>query len=229
MKKAVINFSSGRYIEGQNRLRESLMATGYDGDVLFENYELGFMCPSHQKVNYGFKAFLLQHAKFLGYDLILWLDASVCVQKNIQPVFDYIKTNGYFILENVNNTGAWCNDKALAPLGITRDESFSIPHIFSGVFGFDVRMCRNDVHGLINEFYIMASCKPDAFNGHKKNDRGESSKDKRVMGHRHDQTVLSVLLWKRGMRNWIGQEERLSKWFNLSEEKHDAIFAFKRV
>jgi hypothetical protein len=225
MRKVVVNFASGRYAEGQQRLKQSLMATGYDGDFLFENLENNIPFTSHNKVNYGFKAAMIDKARCSGYELILWLDASVYAQKSIQPIFDYIEKEGYFILENTNNTGSWCADTALKPLEITREESFTIPHIFSGVFGLNVQK-HTDV---ISEFYLMAVLRPGAFNGHKHNDRGIVSKDPRVFGHRHDQTVLSVLFWRHGIRKYIQQEERLTKWFSDWDSVYDTILKFKLI
>ena len=41
------------------------------------------------------------------------------------------------------------------------------------------------------------------FKGAWTNKNFEVSKDKRVLGHRHDQTAASVIAWKLGMRNWL--------------------------
>jgi hypothetical protein len=47
-----------------------------------------------------------------------------------------------------------------------------------------------------------------------KSSKRKCSKDKRVLGHRHDQTIMSFLLWRHGMKNWIQDEERKTSWMN---------------
>ena len=89
------------------------------------------------------------------------------------------------------NVGQWCADHALAPLGITREESFAIPLLWSNAFGFNFD--RPEAVDVFDEFERLA-LRTNAFRGPWRNDDKSASADLRVLGHRHDQTALSVLV-----------------------------------
>ena len=87
LKKCVVNFAKDHwYPRGQDRLRSSLIATGFDGHMLFHNDERGLGAPSHQECSYGFKPYALLDAVNRGYTHILWCDASMWAIRNIQPM-----------------------------------------------------------------------------------------------------------------------------------------------
>ena len=220
-RRCVVNFSNGRYIRGQDRLVDSLKNVGYDGGILLETIESNIPFASHEEINYGFKAGMIQKAREMGYDLILWADAAVYAGKNLDPVFNYIDENGYFIFhygEGCVSSGEWCCDSALKELGITREESYKIPHIFATTFGINLKK-----HGDFFDKYLELARRGISFNGSWHNTMKECSCEERVQGHRHDQTVMSVLLWQMGLTNWIKEDERLTKWFNHYRTPGDAI------
>lgn len=223
MKKAILNFSDHfyglkddsnckRYINGQKRLRNSLKSN-FNGDLLFYNSEKEVPCKSHREVHYGFKPAMIEKAMNMGYELMFWCDSSVYVRKNMQPIFDRIERDGYFILAQGNlgdvSSGEWCCDSALEPLKLTREESFKIPHCVATVFGLDLRKNKE----FFNEYFALGK-DGRAFNGPWNNRERQASSDPRVQGHRHDQTVLSVLAWRHGMKNWIESDEKLNHWLS---------------
>jgi len=223
-KKCIINFSdNARYILGQNRLLESLKNTGYTGDVFVENNEKNIHFKSHKEINYGFKAGMINKVKNLGYRYVLWIDSSVYAGKDVSPIFDYIEKNGYFVLqydEGVSTSGEWCCDTALVPLQITREESFEIPHAYATVFGLDLKK-----HSGFFDEYLRLAEEGTAFNGDWYNRENQCSFDPRVKGHRHDQTVMSVLMWKMGMRNWITKNtvKDFTNFYNYKESKESIL------
>ena len=113
---------------------------------------------------------------------------------------DQIVKDGYLLLRNGWWSGEWCSDAALEPLGITREESMTIPHIMACVMGLDLRVERSVE--FLEKYYEKAN-DGVSFIGAWDNKSGQVSKDPRVLGHRHDQTAASVIAWKLGMRNWL--------------------------
>lgn len=202
MKKCIINFVTNWswYPKGQQRLKKSFLDRGYDGDFLLFIGEKSLGCPLHKKIPYAFKAHAFRKAQEKGYDVILWADASIYLQLDSSKVFDTIENVGYWLMRNGWSSGEWCADTALAPLGITREESFIYPHIMASVMGFDLR--HPECVKFLDEYYERAN-DGITFVGAWGNKNKEVSNDPRVLGHRHDQTAASIIAWRLGMRDWL--------------------------
>ena len=202
MKRCVINFASGgRYPAGQKRLKESFLSKNYDGDFLLYDDESKFGCPPHQEMPYAFKPYMFQKAIEMGYEQIIWCDAAIFLanDKSLGRIYRQIDKDGYMLVLNGWNTGQWCSDAALPMLGITREESFEIPHIMANSMAFDVRNERS--REFLRQYYEHA--KDGSFKGAWTNEKNQVSNDPRVMGHRHDQTAGSVIAWRLGMDNLL--------------------------
>jgi hypothetical protein len=205
----IVNLASGRFGWGQDRMIAALKKTGYKGGSIFHKSEADIPFKSHSQSMYGFKAGMIDKARKAGYRYILWADTSILPRLSILPIFEYIAKNGYWILQYGDfSNGEWCCDNVLPELGITRSESFKQPHAYATVYGLDIEKYSE----YFNEFHEMAL--GTSFNGPWKNEDCKCSEDKRVLGHRHDQTIMSFLLWKHGMKNWIQDEERKKFWMN---------------
>ncbi len=199
MKDCIVNVAHGDwYPSGQDRLRRSLEKVVFSGDLLFWKNE--FLCGrSHAEFPYGFKAFSMDEARKQGYKRVLWLDAAFIVVKPVAPFFDYIDEVGYFFMDNPGfNTGEWCSDAALGPLKLEREDSFNWPHCMSGILGLNFN--RQVCHDFLDEWVKLAA------DGQTFKDSG--STDKRVRGHRHDQTAASIVSKRLGMKwenpfNWM--------------------------
>ena len=200
VKKCVVNHARGSwYPEGQVRLKESFVEKGYDGEFLFSTNESDIGCPTHQDVPYAFKAYLLKQAMEMGLEYVFWCDSAVYLMGPLEKLYEALEKDGYILVLNGWNTGTWCSDAALKTLEITREEAFNMPHIMANMMGFDLR--REECREFVRQYYEKAN-DGVTFKGSWHNRNGEVSSDKRVLGHRHDQTAASVIAWKLGMRNW---------------------------
>jgi hypothetical protein len=214
-KRCLINFAKGKwYPAGQERLKQSFLKNGFDGDFLFYQNEKDVGCHLHSEIPYTFKAYMFKEAMDKGYEQIIWADSAIELVKDIHKIYNQLDTEGYFLLLNGWYTGEWCADSALEPLGITREEALTIPHLMTNVVGFDVRY-ENSVR-FIEEFFEKAKSGV-SFYGAWKNDKHQVSMDDRVLGHRHDQTVASIIAWRLGMRNWLKNMVLYGKVHNGSE------------
>lgn len=139
MKKAIVNLvTKGKlgYLIAQERLKDSL-ENNFDGDAFFYKSEEEVGAPPHEENPYAFKIYAIEKVRDLGYDLVLWVDASVVAVKNVQPVFDWIKKKGLFMEEAGHWAGTWSNENALNYFSITRDEAMKMPMYSAGFSGFD--------------------------------------------------------------------------------------------
>lgn len=191
--RCIVNVSTGGYVGGLDRLGERVQG---------ENLLVWRDCwpthsPSHSQVPYAFKCYAIDEALQRGHDVILWADASIVPVKPLEPLWQLIETQGYWIANNGWNTGQWCCDSALEPLGITREAAFGIPHPVAASFGLDFR--HETARKFFRQWFDLAK-DGRAFRGPWRNDQGQASPDTRVLGHRHDQTCMGVIAHRLGMR-----------------------------
>lgn len=235
MKQCVVNVAAGKiahfFLAGQARQSEALDNVGFTGDKIYwRDYPLS--SPPHTEVPYSFKPHALSHARDLGYDLALWLDASVMPIKPIDFYFDQIDREGHVIIENVSpapggrtwNTGEWCRDEALQTLGITREESFSIPHPSAGILGLNF---NNDRANKFLNQWLSLSEDGITFQGPWTNENSEASPDPRVLGHRHDQTAAGVIAHRLGMQMLPPTKSRVA--YESQEIPPDTILLIKGI
>ncbi len=217
MKDCIINVACGSwYPRGQDRLSKGLDAAGYLGAKMFwrDSFPAG---KTHTTIPYGFKAFAFEEARQAGYQRVLWLDAALVIEKSVERIFDEISKTGYFLINNYGfNTGEWCSDAALETLDISREDSFGIPHLMACAMGLD--FSRPVCHTFLDR-YLGYAQDGKSFQGAHTNARGEVSKDKRVRGHRHDQTIASVLSRELGMDQWQDMYDWI--WYPCWENEAD--------
>lgn len=189
MKIVVISVGVGSWHpRGIDRLESTLKKSGYKGDIKLWKDEYPPNSPSHQEIPYAFKASAFQWAIDNNYDYALWLDSAIYVENNIEPIIDYIKENEYLIFNSASNTGSWSTDEQLNFFGYSREDAFKLPHAIACIIGFKLN------HPALKDYINNTNL----FKGPWTNN-GEISNDNRVLGSRHDQTVLSLIACKRNL------------------------------
>lgn len=216
MTRAIVNVSTGdHYQRGQSRLvyaascelKETVLAWGKEPSG----------CPPHSQVPYAFKGYALKAVADKGYDLLLWCDASILPIRSLEPLWERIERDGYWMSNNGFTNYEWTADSAYEELfipevmngcGISelRYLNEQIPHVVATAFGLNVRHPKG--RAFLDEYYRLAS-ETKAFCGPWKNSNapGAPPADGRicapcgppdVRGHRHDQTAASVIAWRLG-------------------------------
>jgi hypothetical protein len=188
---------------GLERIRHDLAAHGFQGDFIAWDNTYPAGSPTIEEAPFAFKPFCFQEAQTRGYNLVLWVDSSIKIKRPIDPLFKLIKEEGYLIFRENHTVGEFCKDDALAPLGITREESFSMMCCWACVVGMDLdNKCSSE---FLAQWKTLAS-DGLTFPGPKwsgiKGWRRTASIDPRVKGHRHDQTAASVVALRLGMDKW---------------------------
>lgn len=203
-KICVINVSVGKwYPRGQDRLSKSLDNIGYKGKKLFWKNSYPHFCPSHQKIPYAFKPYAFREAQKRGFDMALWIDSAVYAIKPIDCYFQRMEQEGHVLMKNGWSNGEWCTDAALNTLGLTREEALKMPHLMACVMGLNFKTERS--LKFLDEWFKLAN-DGITFPGPWTNKNGEASSDKRVLGHRHDQTAASTISYRLGMK-WMSDAE----------------------
>jgi hypothetical protein len=81
--------------------------------------------------------------------------------------------------------------------------------------GFDLE--NEQCIKFLDQWYAQAK-DGRSFRGPWKNDVNQCSPDKRVLGHRHDQSVGSVIAWDIGMRDWMEGTESFLHYHNWQKQ-----------
>jgi len=199
----IVNVATRHFVRGQLRLQATLQQVGYKGSLLLWRNKFPPDSPWHKghqwphgpgMIPYAFKRHAIAAARVQGYRYVIWCDASIVALKPLEPLLEYIDEHGYWLANNGWSVGQWCTDSALGPLRINRQQAFGIKLCTGGAFALDLS------HGLGMTFLNnLLDVPQEAYCGPWRNDDGEASADKQVLGHRHDQTVMSVVAWRLGM------------------------------
>lgn len=219
MKHCIVNFSDFRYKIGQDRLRESLINVNYQGDVLLFNDYQEIGAKHHTEVPYQFKVYAIEKARQMGYDVVLYCDASIWAIKDVMESIYYIIEKGWLMEFCGFSASQYSTDICLEKFNITRDEAESIWLYSSGFTGLNFK------NKIANEFFnqwLFRAKEEITFIGDWNNNHNQCSNDARCLGHRHDQTVASIIAHNLGMEKINPHYMQYS--YDGVETKKDTIF-----
>lgn len=193
-KAVILNVAIGNwYPQGQKRLVKSLNFHGYPWDV--KTWTNQFPLGGYDESNpYNAKAAAFEWALNEGYTHIAWLDCSVWAVKNVEPWFDVINNDGYYLGQSGYNCAQVCSDYSLNHFGVDRDKAETYQDCHTGVFGVYVE--NQTAREFITKW--IDSAKAKAFNGSRLHDN--QSQDQRFLFHRQDQACASVIAGQLGMK-----------------------------
>ena len=122
----------------------------------------------------------------------IYMDAGVLLVRPIPDVYDAITTNGLFILEDENINKNWCHEKFVKMMNCSEDELNS-KQLQAAVIGWDIRS-GSAKKVLTHGFYYTKA--RDILVGEK----WIQNPPTHVYGHRHDQSILSILTYREKMK-----------------------------
>ena len=190
--------------------------------LFYSDYPDG--CPPQSERQYAFKIYAIDAAIKAGFRYILWIDSSLAPIARIDPLWDAIIREGWYVPPQFNGITSgqawrhwesstlatlaeWCSDSALSIFGITRSEAKKIPLVMTGLLGLDM---ENPLGLRIWQSH-RALYDAGVFDGPHNNLPGVAmrrsgrklsghvSYDKSVCGHRHDETSISFVLHSLGL------------------------------
>lgn len=213
MTRAVVCVATGRYTKGLNRLASAYSCDPMIADWMCRWSILPVEWPTHQEKPYAFKAYALMDSVQKGAHAVLWCDASILPIRSLEPLWEKIEREGYWIARNGWNNYQWTADRAYQDLfsGLkdehrtsnvdwfvhAREINKRIPHVVATSFGLNVKHPIGKA--FLHEYFRLAS-ETRAFCGPWKNTQQTPCGPPDVLGHRHDQTAASVIAWRLGMR-----------------------------
>ncbi len=195
MTRCVVNLAvGGSFARGQARLRAALADTDPGLPVFAYGPRWPEGCPSHEDLPYAFKLWAMVQAIGHGFTTVIWMDSSAVPVRSVAPLFEVAEREGAFVSDNYGwKNGQWTTDAFLAAEGTTRDAQMAVPHCSALVFG----VCLTHPKGVILFDWLRTLAKkPEIMAGARDNADKSCSKDPRCLGHRHDQSLISLLAWR---------------------------------
>jgi len=214
MRRAVVTVATGRYRDGGRRLGKLLAEHGNCNYLLWTD-PLPTDWPSHKEKPYAFKAWSLCEAA-RDYDLLIWADAAMIPIRSLEPLWERIEQDGYWMAVNGWTNYEWTADSAYVdlfpgvPIEEAREINKTFPQVVATSFGLNV---RSEIgKEFLDEYYRLSNT--NAFCGPWSNANNPSAPyygpggdyttapcgPADVLGHRHDQTAASMLAWKLKMK-----------------------------
>lgn len=208
MKVALYNYICGAelYRLGQERLGRTISNFGCDKFLISEKDRPHW--PNHNEVNYIFKSLCLKEAMIKDYDWFIWSDSRMMFSKNWQYIKDNILKPDSDIVVPFNgfkdcfwSVGQWTSDYVLDRFGVSREEAFDIPTVVSGFFAINL---KSEIGREIAHEFIEISANPQCSNGPRYVGGAVSIQNRAYLGHRHDQSILSLLVHKHNVKPKLG-------------------------
>lgn len=179
----------------------------------------GVIVDDYDYTAYCAKPFAMKALMDSGADAGILLDAAFYPIRHIQPLVDHIFRNGYYLCDNGAKVGEWASDECLRLLGVTRTDAMQMTEVSSYCVGLDFH--QPDNRELVTDWCKYAPAFPgphtSADNSDIGRNRGFVSEDPKVKGHRHDQTVLSILAHRSRYHN-LAQRPRFTAYTGSEDE-----------
>jgi len=196
-KIAIVTFfdEKEKYKLAGKRQAESLQAINFPMENYFQfrNFEQ-INSPEHSEIPYAFKPHAINEIRKKGFEIVIWMDSPVYCIKSIDKFIEYININGFIFFDNLGYTiGDYTSDECLNNYSMNRDESFKHQMIMACLMGFNF---KNEKATKLFDKYLSATRILGCYEGDWTNESNQVSQDNRVKGHRHDQSVMSILLAK---------------------------------
>lgn len=178
-------FGDERYIEQQDRLRNSILEQLPNANIVFNRGGVADGALSMEHSLYGFKVHAINNV-WDDYDYVIWLDPAMVYQKDLEDLFEITDNNqGVYAVKDDNMLCDCISDLALQHFGTTRKDikegklnlvggsiyvfntnSKNAEEVFDdwyksellGIFGTAAQAASNRINGHRNDESCMAMC-----------------------------------------------------------------------
>lgn len=217
----------GWYPRGAARLINSMHQHSYGFELQCHVNTLPFGAPAdvvedgRDYTGYCAKPFALLAARNSGADIAILVDSAFYAVRHIQPLVDHIARAGYYLCKNGNKVGEWTSDRCLDRMNVARFRAMEMDEASSYCVGLNFKDGRSTT--LLHQWCGYAADRltfpgPHTGTMHEGRNRGFVSVDPNVRGHRHDQSVLSILAHRLGMTELV-ERPRLTAYAHHETEE----------
>ena len=223
-RRVVISVGVGKRYEPYVRRLHRTVDQFWSGPTMFYDGRYPEGSPTHEEVNYGFKAYAVREAVARGYTCLLYCDSCVVARSPLEPLFDHIQKVGYVLIGDSHRVRDWTSDAALRWTGFRRSDI--PPDRTSAAGGFVGMDLLHSTGKLLCDSWLDAVEKKLTgvlwANG-PIGDRASScsfhtgefiAEDPTVQGHMGDEAILGLLMLKYGLRAEHGSNPWCSQFEN---------------
>lgn len=198
------------------RLVASFVLGGFNGKIHLAD-ESFTNIPKHYELNYCFKASMLVDAYNDNCDIAIWSDSRMVLSQPFDALYKTLKeAPTIFLHKNEGWTvGQWTHDRCLKEFGVTREQAYEIPTVVSGFYAFDF-MDKAAIE-FFREFFEYCN-RPEIINGPRYVGGIVNVNNKQYLGHRHDQSILSLMAHKYKLPLEVGHYADTTNAAGLPEE-----------
>lgn len=172
----------------------NIVPPGAPESVIVDGYDYTAYCA---------KPFAMKALMDSGADIGILMDVSFYPIRHIAPLVEHIAEHGYYLCDNGAKVGEWSTDAALEEFDLSREDAMGITEVSSYCVGLDFQ--KADSRSLARDWPNFTRLVPGPHTSdlspHAGRNRGFVAHNPRVLGHRHDQTTLSLLVNDFGMNN----------------------------
>lgn len=178
--------AGGDYVAQQERLKKSILEIYPDANLHIYNEPEEIGKPKFQQSLYGYKVHLVNDCLKKGFKKIIYFDAAITLNDNIDYWFEIIESYGILTIKDNQTLNNVTSDNCLNWYHIER-EAISKVNLCGGsvyVFDFNLPLCQYIFHTWAEmEAYGFFGTQDDLSNN-------------RLQNHRMDETCMALALWQ---------------------------------
>ncbi len=196
---AVCSLSFGHeYNWRLDRLKTSMDKTNPDVPFFFYKDQLPAKSKPYNQSLYGFKPHLIQEVIDKGFEQIIYLDATMIVNGNLEWYHDVAKEyGGVLAVQDDNKLDRFVSNIALYAFDFSRDEAKHMHMVGGSFYYFDITQpMARQVFGnwwAAEDSGLFGSQADEAAG--------------KLQGHRHDEACLALALYKHGTKPFTGDTQ----------------------
>ena len=179
------------YPKGMERLQASVRIHAPEVATAFYMGEDSVGAPRQDDASHAFKKFAIARAMRQNPDAqhFVWIDVSMWLVRDLEPLYRRLLTPGWFAASSGTDIGTWTMDHCFDEMNVKRDDYAARTMLASGFFALSLGV--PECEAVLADLFATSN---RAFHGPKWGDPNAA-----VKGHRHDQSVLSILWHKHGL------------------------------
>ena len=196
---AVCSLSFGHeYNWRLDRLKVSMDKTNPTVPFFYYKDEYPKAAKPYNQSLYGFKPHLIEEMIDKGFTKIIYLDATMIVNGDLNWFHDAaIPYGGVLAVQDDNKLDRFVSNAALAGFGHTREQAKSMHMVGGSFYYFDITQTK-----AFNVFAHWSGAEETGLFGSQK-DESEG----KLQGHRHDEACMALALYKHGSKPFTGDTQ----------------------
>lgn len=186
-KICVVSYASynKHYPRGIEEIKKCLKKVGFKGHFIYRiggwpDLEEGSLKLAH--VPYAFKPCFIKEVQRMGYESVIWLDASIRPMKSLDPLLKTLEAQGYFFYLSGHTLAPYCTREVMGAMNEPVENAKVIPSVAAGLFGLNL---RHPLGAQLLDSWYRAALQETPF-----------------FSPRPDQNPLSVLAYQMKMTQW---------------------------